>query len=51
MILPPTEARRKYPHDISDKKSEWLALEKHKNEVAEELIKNEIEIKKIISQE
>lgn len=49
MIQPTVEARRKYPHDITDKKSEWLALEKHKNEVAEELKKNEIEIKKIIS--
>jgi len=26
----PTEIRRKYPTNVRDKKSEWIALEKHK---------------------
>lgn len=47
----PTEIRRKYPKDIKDRKSEWVALEHHKKDVSDEIKKNEMDIRNIKQKE
>jgi hypothetical protein len=42
-----TDARRKYPVDNTNKKSEWIGVEKHLSEVNDEIRKNEVEIHRL----
>lgn len=49
--LSASEMRRRYPIDVQNKKNEWIAIEKHKKEINDEISRNENEIKRLKQKE